>query len=94
MLRNAGERGLLEQFPAIVVAKPKAWDSDNPLTEPERAQFRSDQREAIVRAVETYNPTALVVLGLDFGHTDPQYVLPFGGQMTVDGPHRRITVTY
>ncbi len=94
MLRNAGERGLLEQFPAIVVAKPKAWDSERPLTESERAKFRSDQREAVLRAVESYNPNALVVLGLDFGHTDPQYILPFGGQMTVDGPHRRITVTY
>ena len=28
MLRNAGERGLLAQFPAVVVAKPKAWDQD------------------------------------------------------------------
>ena len=33
MLRNAGERGLLEQFPAIVVAKPKAWNIESPLTE-------------------------------------------------------------
>jgi len=94
MMRNAGERGLLEQFPAIVMAKPKAWDSDRPLTESERARFRGDQREAVLRATQRYNPDAMVVLGPDFGHTDPQYVLPFGGQMTVDGPNRRITVTY
>jgi muramoyltetrapeptide carboxypeptidase LdcA involved in peptidoglycan recycling len=31
---------------------------------------------------------------VDFGHTDPQWVLPYGGQMTVDGPNRRITAHY
>ncbi|HXP18974.1 MAG TPA: hypothetical protein VN840_04920 [Streptosporangiaceae bacterium] len=36
MVRNAGERGLLEQVPAIVVAKPKAWNTDSPLTDPQR----------------------------------------------------------
>jgi muramoyltetrapeptide carboxypeptidase LdcA involved in peptidoglycan recycling len=36
----------------------------------------------------------MVVLGPDFGHTDPQYVLPYGGPMTIDGPNRRITTTY
>lgn len=94
MLRNAGERGLLEQFPAIVVAKPKAWNLDHPLTEPERAAFRNEQYRAVLRATEAYNPQAMVVLGPDFGHTDPQYVLPYGGPMTIDGPNRRITTTY
>ena len=28
MLRNMGERGLLEQFPAVVVGKPKAWERE------------------------------------------------------------------
>ena len=41
-----------------------------------------------------YNPEAMVVCGPDFGHTDPQYVLPYGGRMTVDGVARRISVTY
>jgi muramoyltetrapeptide carboxypeptidase LdcA involved in peptidoglycan recycling len=94
MLRNAGERGLLARFPATVVAKPKAWDRDIDQDEAARESYRSAQRAAVLRAVETYAPQAMVVLGPDFGHTDPQYVLPYGGQMTVDGPNRRITVTY
>ena len=94
MLRNAGERGLLEQFPAIVVAKPKAWSTDNPLAEELRAKYRDEQRDAIVRVAKAYNPNAMLVFGPDFGHTDPQYVVPFGGMMTVDGPNRRIRVTY
>ena len=94
MLRNAGERGLLERFPAVVVAKPKAWDHDRMTSEEEREKFRSDQRDAVLRALEVYNPDALVVIGPDFGHSDPQYVVPYGGQMTVDGATRRITMTY
>jgi muramoyltetrapeptide carboxypeptidase LdcA involved in peptidoglycan recycling len=59
-----------------------------------REAFRNDQRDAVLQAVSTYNPGAVVVIGPDFGHTDPQYVVPYGGQMTVDGPARRITMTY
>jgi muramoyltetrapeptide carboxypeptidase LdcA involved in peptidoglycan recycling len=31
-------------------------------------------RHAIVRVGQVYNPTAMLVFGPDFGHTDPQYV--------------------
>jgi len=41
-----------------------------------------------------YHPDAMLVYGPDFGHTDPQYVLPYGGRMTVDGPSRRIIAHY
>ena len=91
MMRNAGERGLLEQFPAIVVAKPKAWNHERDEPEEERAAFRAAQQEAILRAAERYCPATMIVFGADFGHTDPQYVLPYGGRFTVDGPARRIT---
>jgi muramoyltetrapeptide carboxypeptidase LdcA involved in peptidoglycan recycling len=94
MLRNFGERGLLEQFPAVVMAKAKAWHSHAPLLAREREQFRADQEESVLRAMEFYNPEATVVYGPDFGHTDPQYVIPYGGQMIVDGPNRRLSVTY
>jgi muramoyltetrapeptide carboxypeptidase LdcA involved in peptidoglycan recycling len=94
MLRNAGERGLLERFGALVMAKPKAWHPLRPLNVDERARFRADQRDAVLQAFDYYNPSAMIVFGPDFGHTDPQYVLPFGGVMTVDGPGRRITVDY
>jgi len=44
----------------------------------------------VLRAVAAYNPEAMVVFGVDFGHTNPQWVLPYGGQVTVNGPARRI----
>ncbi len=90
ILRNAGERGLLEQFPAVLFATAKASATGNRPSQDDRARFRDDQREAALRALADYNPSAMAVFGIDFGHTSPQWILPYGGRMTVDGPARRI----
>jgi muramoyltetrapeptide carboxypeptidase LdcA involved in peptidoglycan recycling len=94
MLRNAGERGLLEQFPAVVVATAKASNIEHRPPQDERQKFRDDQQVSVLRALEMYNPTAMAVFGVDFGHTTPQWVLPYGGRMTVDGPGRKITAHF
>jgi muramoyltetrapeptide carboxypeptidase LdcA involved in peptidoglycan recycling len=94
MLRNAGERGLLAQFPAVIVGLPKATSLHRAVPLEEREQYRREQREAVLEMFSRYNPTAMIVSGVDIGHTDPQWVLPYGGNMTVDGPGRRITAHY
>jgi muramoyltetrapeptide carboxypeptidase LdcA involved in peptidoglycan recycling len=94
MLRDAGERGLLEQFPAVVWGAAKATDHHHPRDPAGRETYRADQREAVLRAFATYNPGAMIVFGVDIGHTDPQWVLPYGGRMTIDGPNRSITAHY
>jgi muramoyltetrapeptide carboxypeptidase LdcA involved in peptidoglycan recycling len=60
----------------------------------ERTQFAADQRASILRALDEYNPGVPTVFGLDFGHTDPQIVIPHGASMTVDSINRTVTVTY
>ncbi len=94
ILRNFGERGLLQQFPAVLVATAKATLFSSPRPLPDREKFRDEQRSAFLRAFATYNPSAMLVFGVDFGHTDPQYVLPYGGRITVDGPSRTITAHF
>jgi muramoyltetrapeptide carboxypeptidase LdcA involved in peptidoglycan recycling len=94
MLRNAGERGLLGQFPAVLVGVAKASSRQHRTTPDERVRYRAEQQAAVLRALDTYNPTAMVVFGIDLGHTDPQWVLPYGGTVTVDGPARSITAHY
>ncbi len=44
--------------------------------------------------MRTYAPDTTIVFDVDLGHTDPQVVIPYGGVIRVDGPARRITVTY
>jgi muramoyltetrapeptide carboxypeptidase LdcA involved in peptidoglycan recycling len=94
MLRNAGERGLLAQFPAIIVGTAKASGLRRHTTPDERTRYRAEQRDAILAALAAYNPAAMVVFGVEIGHTDPQWILPYGGAVTIDGPGRRITAHY
>ncbi|KAK9372444.1 peptidase family S66 [Lipomyces chichibuensis] len=89
-LRNAGERGLLAQFPAVLVARPKASNIQIQPTPEQRMQYRQEQREAFLKAFAYYNPDAMIVFDVDFGHTDPQWILPYGGMITVNGPQRQI----
>ena len=94
VLRNLGERGLLAQFPALLMARPKASFLLDVRTAEQRVEYRAGQRDAVLRAFAAYNPDAMIVFDVDFGHTDPQWVLPYGGQMTIDGPNRRIIAHY
>lgn len=94
MLRNMGERGLLAQFPAVLVARAKAALFGVPAEASERDRYRAGQRAAVLRAFALYNPEAMLVFDVDFGHTDPQWVIPYGGAITVDGPARTITAHY
>jgi muramoyltetrapeptide carboxypeptidase LdcA involved in peptidoglycan recycling len=94
ILRNLGERGLLGQFDAALIGRPKAWAIDRRLSRDESARYRADQRAAVERAFAEYNPGAMLVFDVEIGHTEPQIVLPYGGLIRVDGPARRITVTY
>ena len=94
MLRNAGERGLLAQLPAILVATAKASSLQDHTTSEQRERNRADQQAAIVQALNLYHPEAMVVFNVDFGHTDPQWVHPYGGTITLAGPARRITAHY
>ena len=54
----------------------------------------SAQREAALAAVTEYHPGVPLVFGADFGHTEPQHVIPSGGTVTVDASIRQIEVTY
>ncbi|MEU9303448.1 S66 peptidase family protein [Streptomyces sp. NPDC048269] len=94
ILRHMGERGLLQQFPALLMGRAKSWSFENRFGTEEKARFRRQQREAVLRALRQYAPDTMVVFDVDLGHTDPQLVVPVGGRIRVDGPARRIVVTY
>ncbi|MEV4488858.1 S66 peptidase family protein [Micromonospora coxensis] len=94
IVRNMGERGLLAAFPAVVVGRPKAWDFDHQLSVPERLAWGEAQRAAITRALAPYRPDAVVVFDVDLGHTDPQLIIPYGGEIRVNAVERRISVRY
>ncbi|MFF0739556.1 S66 peptidase family protein [Streptomyces sp. NPDC004111] len=94
ILRGMGERGMLARFPALLMARPKTWSLDRRNSPQESLAYAAGQREAVLRALAAYAPGTLAVFDVDFGHTDPQVVIPYGGEVRVDGVERRITVTY
>jgi muramoyltetrapeptide carboxypeptidase LdcA involved in peptidoglycan recycling len=94
MLRNLGERGLLEVCPALVWGRPPVSDFEVRTTEEEATRTRSASREVVLRAVSEYHPDMVVVLDVDFGHTSPQWVLPYGGRVSVDGERQVITAHF
>ncbi|MEV0257099.1 S66 peptidase family protein [Streptomyces sp. NPDC050732] len=94
ILRNMGERGLLHRFPALLMGRAKAWSFQRPSDTAGKAAYVREQREAVQKALAAYAPGTMAVFDVDLGHTDPQVVIPYGGIVRVDGPARRITVTY
>ncbi|MCJ0869432.1 S66 peptidase family protein [Streptomyces sp. AP-93] len=94
ILRSMGERGLLRQFPALLMGRAKSWSFEKPFDTESRERYRHEQREAVLRALGEYAPDTMAVFDVDLGHTDPQLVIPVGGRIRVDGPARRVFVTY
>lgn len=94
-LRVLGERGLLRQFDAIVWARPMLTDDRSVPGDPKvAAQQRAAYRDVVQRAAGEYNPDAVLVTDVDFGHTIPQLLLPYGGDLTVDGRARTMTAHF
>jgi muramoyltetrapeptide carboxypeptidase LdcA involved in peptidoglycan recycling len=85
---------LLGRFAAVIVARPKAWERFCRNTATQKQEYAQAQRAAILRPLSAYAPDAMVVFNVDFGHTDPQLVLPYGGDIRIDGPNRTIAVCY
>jgi muramoyltetrapeptide carboxypeptidase LdcA involved in peptidoglycan recycling len=48
----------------------------------------------VIEIIGRYNPDAVVCVGVPFGHTRPQWILPHGGTVMVDGAARRVTADY
>ncbi|WP_258400608.1 LD-carboxypeptidase [Micromonospora saelicesensis] len=94
IVRSLGERGLLSAVDAVLVARPPVSDHTRRPPAADRARLREQQRDTVVDVVAHYNPEAVVCVGIPFGHTRPQWILPHGGQVTVDGVERRIFADY
>jgi muramoyltetrapeptide carboxypeptidase LdcA involved in peptidoglycan recycling len=90
IVRSLGERGLLEAVDAVVVARPPTMDFEHRPSEEDRAAHRAAQRDVAIETVHRYHSDAVVVVGVPFGHTRPQWVLPYGGDVSIDSVEQRI----
>ncbi|WP_295625005.1 S66 peptidase family protein [uncultured Corynebacterium sp.] len=94
-MRALGEAGILGAVAGVVAAcPPTATLTDDAPSEADRRGYADDQAHAIISTVAAYNPEAPVCVGVPFGHTRPQWVLPYGGRMRLNGVGRRVFAYY
>ncbi|GGK14615.1 LD-carboxypeptidase [Pilimelia terevasa] len=94
IMRSMGERGLLQRCDALLMGRPKAWSVHDRRAMPQRHEYVAAQHAAVLRAMGEYAPSSAVVLDVDFGHTSPQLVLPYGGAVRVDPAARTVSARY
>ncbi|MDQ1554739.1 MAG: hypothetical protein QOK46_1817 [Microbacteriaceae bacterium] len=94
ILRSFGERGVLDAVDAVLVARPPASNLERRPARAQRAAYRAHQRDTTIDVIRAYNSDAVVCVGVPFGHTRPQWVLPYGGEVTVDGRARAVWADY
>jgi len=77
------ELGLLKRFKAILMAYPKAQFCGQ-LPPEGRDAFITNQKNAVKNALEDYGVDLPVIFNMNFGHTDPQIIIPNGGKVKID----------
>lgn len=94
ILRALGERGVVERVVGVAIARPPTSDFSRRPSSAERSALRAEQATVAIDIVARYNPDAVVVTGVPFGHTRPQWIVPYGGPMTLDGAAQRVWAEY
>lgn len=94
VIRALGERGILSDIQGVLVGRPKAWEFDKPYSKEERNTYIKNQQEAIIRTIRNYNKTVPIVQNMNFGHTDPQVPMPYGGAVKINSNKKRIVVCF
>lgn len=78
-----------------MIGRAKAWDFHlKSLTDKECDSYRKIQYERTVQIIRKYNKTAVIVLNVDFGHTDPQISLPYGKLISINANKKCIEMIF
>lgn len=93
-MRGLGERGILSAVSGVVVARPPVSDFEYHPSPDEAEALRAAQRDTVIDTVARYNPDAVVCVGVPFGHTRPQWLVPYGDRMVLDGTVQRVLADY
>ncbi len=91
-LAALGELGILQKLKGLLFACPKAQFCGKTPTEGREA-FIANQEQVVKKALKDYDCNLLTVFNLNFGHTDPQIIIPNGGIALIDGSKKTIRVT-
>lgn len=75
-LRNYGSQGILQQAKGIIFGKPQ------------NEKYYEEYKESILRIMKELNLNELPILyNMNFGHTEPKFVLPYGAMAEINCDH-------
>lgn len=94
LLTGFGERGWFEQFQAVLVGRPKAWEFDKQLTSEQKADYKQKQQQTVVKTIREYNTHIPIIQNIDCGHTAPQIPLPLGQGVKINSQTKQIHLRY
>lgn len=76
MLRNYGMQGIFDKISALLIGRARDYSDE------EKKQLE----DTVMKVVKTEfkNDKMPIVINMDFGHTDPQWILPLGVKAQID----------
>jgi muramoyltetrapeptide carboxypeptidase LdcA involved in peptidoglycan recycling len=89
-----GERGILANCAGLFVGRPKTQFRPPHPSPQDRQLTRRMQREIILSTFRDFNAKAPLVMNMDFGHTEPQLILPLGKMVHIDPALKIIDAEY
>jgi|688.fasta_scaffold02661_5 muramoyltetrapeptide carboxypeptidase LdcA involved in peptidoglycan recycling len=94
VLMGMGERGWLSKFKAVLVGRARYLETGEEYNQEIIEKYRTDQKNSIIQAFDEYAPETPIVFNLDFGHTDPIFTIPNGGECRIDGTNKKLFLRY
>lgn len=80
-LRNYGSQGILQNVKGIIFGKPQ------------HEKYYEEYKESILKILKELDLTNLPILyNLNFGHTEPKFVLPYGALAEIDCKHGTFSI--
>lgn len=85
VLRNYGIQGILSRICALIIARPKSY-----------SKAEKDELESVVKRVvvgEFGRSDLSIIMNVDFGHTEPRHILPYGIDLRIDPEREKMIFT-
>lgn len=83
IMRNLGAIGILERINGLIFSRPHRIAIE---------KF-PEYDATLLKALKEFGRADLpVITRMDFGHTDPMFLLPFGAMATIDPAHKRFSI--
>lgn len=65
-------------------------DKENRAGYAQKSIFTVNQQKAVKSALQDYDVDVPVIFNMNFGHTDPQIIIPNGGHVKINGSLKTI----